>query len=63
VAAGFGVIGNDRSPWVNADINIASTKILQHLDMDIFAMRAEAQKGPFGIYGEVILIGYPTTHR
>ncbi len=34
----------------------ASTEILQHLDM-IFAMRAEAQKGPFGIFGEVIYIG------
>ena len=41
---------------VNADINIGFDKILQHLDM-IFAMRAEAQKGPFGIYGEVIYIG------
>src|SRR5258707_7910390 len=49
---------------VNADINIAFDQILQHLDM-IFAMRAEAQKGPFGIYGEVIYIGLshapPTT--
>src|SRR6266404_7729654 len=41
---------------VNADINIGFDQILQHLDM-IFAMRAEAQKGPFGIYGEVIYIG------
>ena len=41
---------------VNADIDIGFDQILQHLDM-IFAMRAEAQKGPFGIYGEVIYIG------
>jgi len=41
---------------VNADIDIGFDQILQHLDM-IFAARAEAQKGPFGIYGEVIYIG------
>ncbi len=41
---------------VNADIDIGFDQILQHLDM-IFAMRAEARKGPFGIYGEVIYIG------
>ena len=41
---------------VNADIDIGFDEILQHLDM-IFAARAEAQKGPFGIYGEVIYIG------
>src|SRR5882724_3739641 len=41
---------------VNADINVGFDQILQHLDM-IFAMRAEAQKGPFGIYGELIYIG------
>jgi hypothetical protein len=41
---------------VNADIDIGLDEILQHLDM-IFAARAEAQKGPFGIYGEVIYIG------
>src|SRR5947199_4069555 len=41
---------------VNADIDVGVDQILQHLDM-IFAMRAEAQKGPFGIYGEVIYIG------
>jgi hypothetical protein len=40
----------------NADINIGLDQILQHLDM-IFAMRAQAQKGPFGIYAEVIYIG------
>jgi hypothetical protein len=41
---------------VNADIDVGFDEILQHLDM-IFAMRAQAQKGPFGIYGEVIYIG------
>jgi hypothetical protein len=41
---------------VNADINVGFDQIVQHLDM-IFAARAEAQKGPFGIYGELIYIG------
>ncbi len=41
---------------VNADIDVPVTEVLQHLDM-IFAARAEAQKGPFGIFGEVIYIG------
>jgi hypothetical protein len=41
---------------VNANIDIGFDQILQHLDM-IFAARAQAQKGPFGIYGEVIYIG------
>src|SRR6266853_3813342 len=41
---------------VNADIDVPVTEVLQHLDM-IFAARAEAQKGPFGIYGELIYIG------
>jgi hypothetical protein len=41
---------------VNADIDIGFDQILQHLDM-IFAARAQAQKGPFGIYGEIIYIG------
>jgi hypothetical protein len=41
---------------VNADIDIGFDQILQHLDM-IFAARAQAQKGPFGIFGEVIYIG------
>src|SRR5213596_2524428 len=41
---------------INADIDVPVDEVLQHLDM-IFAMRAEAQKGPFGIYGEVIYIG------
>jgi len=33
----------NRSPWVNADINIGFDQILQHLDM-IFAMRARRRK-------------------
>ena len=41
---------------VNADIDVGFDQILQHLDM-IFAARAEARKGPFGIFGEVIYIG------
>jgi hypothetical protein len=42
---------------VNADIDVGFfDDILEHLDM-IFAMRAEAQKGPFGIFGEVFYIG------
>ncbi len=41
---------------VNADIDIGFDQMLQHLDM-IFAARAEARKGPFGIYGEIIYIG------
>src|ERR1044072_2871639 len=42
---------------VNADIDVGFfDDVLEHLDM-IFAMRAEAQKGPFGIFGEVIYIG------
>jgi hypothetical protein len=45
---------------VNADIDIGFDQILQHLDM-IFTMRAEAQKGPFGIYGELIYIGLSDT--
>src|ERR1044071_7033124 len=42
---------------VNADIDVGFfDDVLEHLDM-IFAMRAEAQKGPFGIFGEVIYLG------
>ncbi|HEU0273565.1 MAG TPA: hypothetical protein VFQ83_03460 [Candidatus Udaeobacter sp.] len=41
---------------VNADIDVSFKDILEHLDM-IFTLRAEAQKGPFGIFGEVIYIG------
>src|SRR5207245_8656669 len=38
---------------IDADVDIDFGQILRHLDM-IFAMRAEADKGPFGIYGELI---------
>jgi hypothetical protein len=41
---------------INADIDVPVDEVLQHLDM-IFAIRAEAQKGPFGISGEVFYIG------
>jgi hypothetical protein len=42
---------------VNADLDVGFfDDVLEHLDM-IFAMRAEAQKGPFGIFGEIIYIG------
>lgn len=41
---------------VNANIDVPVDEVLQHLDM-IFAARAEAQKGPFGIFGEVFYIG------
>jgi hypothetical protein len=41
---------------INADIDIPVTEVLQHLDA-IFAARVEAQKGPFGIYSELIYMG------
>jgi hypothetical protein len=41
---------------INADIDVGFDQMLQHLDM-IFAARAEARKGPFGIFGEIIYIG------
>jgi hypothetical protein len=41
---------------VNANLDIGFDEILQHLDM-IFAMRAEARKGPFGIFGEILYSG------
>jgi len=41
---------------VNADIDVPVTEVLQHFDA-ILAGRVEAQKGPFGIFGEVIYIG------
>jgi hypothetical protein len=41
---------------VNADIDVGFDEILEHLDM-IWATRVEAQKGPFGIYGELIYLG------
>ncbi len=41
---------------VDADIDVPVTEVLQHFDA-ILAARAEAQKGPFGIYGELIYMG------
>jgi hypothetical protein len=41
---------------VNADIDIGFDQILEHLDM-LFAMRAEARKGPFGMYAEFFYVG------
>ena len=41
---------------VDADIDVPVNEVLQHLDM-IFLARAEARKGPFGIYGEFIYMG------
>jgi hypothetical protein len=48
-----GIHGTIGVRGVNADIDIGFDQILQHIDM-LFAARAEAQKGPFGIYGELI---------
>src|SRR6476659_5751397 len=39
----------------NANIDVGLDQILQHLDR-VFAMRAEAQKGPFGIYAEFLYV-------
>jgi hypothetical protein len=41
---------------VDADIDVPVTEVLQHLDL-MLAARVEAQKGPFGIYSELIYIG------
>jgi len=46
----IGINGRD------ADIDVGLGQILQHLEM-AFAARAEAQKGPFGIFAEFIYIG------
>jgi hypothetical protein len=59
IAAPGWMAGMDGTIGINghdADIDIGLGEILQHLNM-IFAMRAEAQKGPFGIFGEYIYIG------
>jgi hypothetical protein len=48
--------GNIGVRGVNADIDVGVDQVLQHLDM-IFAIRAEARKGPFGIYGEFLYVG------
>jgi len=52
----LGLNGTIGVRGVNADIDIDFPEILQHLDM-IFTARAEARKGPFGIFGEVIYAG------
>src|SRR5437762_12967783 len=41
---------------VDADIDVPVTEVLQHFDA-ILTGRVEAQKGPFGIFGEVIYMG------
>ncbi len=41
---------------IKADIDVGFDQILEHLDM-IWATRAEARKGPFGMYGELIYMG------
>src|SRR6266581_1637739 len=41
---------------VNADIDVPVTEVLQHFDA-ILAGRVQAQKGPFGIFGEFIYMG------
>jgi hypothetical protein len=46
----IGINGHD------ANIDLGLGEILQHLNM-IFAMRAQAQKGPFGIFAEFIYTG------
>src|SRR5213082_867308 len=59
IAAPGGFAGLDGTigvRGVNADIDVGFDQILQHLDM-IFAMRAQAQKGPFGIFAEFIYTG------
>ena len=51
-----GIDGTIGVRGVNADIDVGFDEILQHLDM-MFAARAQAQKGPFGIFGEIFYIG------
>ncbi len=48
-----GMTGTTGLHGIDADVDIDFGEILRHLDM-IFAMRAEADKGPFRIYGELI---------
>ena len=48
-----GLTGTTGLHGIDADVDIDFGQILRHLDM-IVAMRAEADKGPFGIYGELI---------
>jgi len=51
-----GIDGTIGVRGVNADIDVGFDEILQHLDM-LFAMRAEARKGPLGIFGEILYTG------
>ena len=51
-----GIDGTIGVRGVNANINIGFDQILEHLDM-LFALRGEARKGPFGIYGEILYSG------
>src|SRR5881227_1729635 len=48
-----GMTGTTGLHGIDADVDIDFGQILRHLDM-IFAMRVEASKGPFGIFGELI---------
>jgi hypothetical protein len=41
---------------IEADIDVPVTEVLQHIDL-MLAARVGAQKGPFGIYSEVIYMG------
>src|SRR5438034_11251378 len=41
---------------VEADIDVPVTEVLQHLDL-MMAARVEGQKGPVGIYSELIYVG------
>jgi hypothetical protein len=47
------MIGTVGLRGVNADVDVGFDQIVSHLDM-IFAMRAEASKGPLGMFGEFI---------
>jgi hypothetical protein len=51
-----GIDGTIGVRGVNADIDIGFDQILEHLDM-LFALRAEARKGPFGVFGEILYSG------
>lgn len=51
-----GIDGTIGVRGVNADIDVGFDQILEHLDM-LFALRGEARKGPFGIYGEILYTG------
>ncbi|MGE5164226.1 MAG: hypothetical protein ACM3NN_09850 [Nitrospirota bacterium] len=51
-----GINGTVGVRGVNANIDIGFDQILEHLDM-LFALRGEARKGPFGIFGEILYTG------